>query len=243
VGVLQVLCEEDLIPDFIVGVSAGALVGGAYCAGIDLDDLVEAFSRFTSWQFWRLARSRDGLAEMLRENLPDVLPRCLNPRFSAVITDLDSGRPAAAGHPLGPEAEHLEGIDLPTAIAASCAIPGAVPVVFWRGRHLCDGGVMTNLPVRLAHSAGVRNVIACDLGFMSSGGWDKKTRLGALYRAFDLMARRILDMERKRADVLISPDVEGHPVLSFTRSQELIQAGREAAIRALPAIRRLCGRG
>ncbi|PKN97720.1 MAG: hypothetical protein CVU42_14895 [Chloroflexi bacterium HGW-Chloroflexi-4] len=43
IGILQILEREGIIPDFVAGTSAGALVGAAYCAGVPLDELERLF--------------------------------------------------------------------------------------------------------------------------------------------------------------------------------------------------------
>ena len=45
-GVLQVLEENNIEVDIITGTSMGALIGGAYAAGVTLKKMVDAFTRF-----------------------------------------------------------------------------------------------------------------------------------------------------------------------------------------------------
>ncbi len=48
VGVLKALVENDVPIDLIAGTSAGSFVGGAYAAGLSVDEIVEVGKKI-SW--------------------------------------------------------------------------------------------------------------------------------------------------------------------------------------------------
>lgn len=78
----------------------------------------------------------------------DRLPR----RYRAVAADLATGEQVVLGSG-----------DLPRAVRASMAVPGAFPPVAWQDRVLIDGGVANNLPVSVARSITDLPVIAVDV--------------------------------------------------------------------------------
>jgi NTE family protein len=49
VGVLRALVENDIRIDCIAGTSAGSIVGGAYAAGMSLDE-IRGFGRTLRWR-------------------------------------------------------------------------------------------------------------------------------------------------------------------------------------------------
>jgi predicted acylesterase/phospholipase RssA len=58
-----------------------------------------------------------------------------------------------------------------------------------------------------------------------------------LSRSFTIIQKHA-DLEwRQHADVIIEPDVSPYAWDDFTKTMELVRAGEEAALRALPAIR------
>src|SRR5919202_513292 len=76
IGVLRVLEEKNVLIDCIAGTSAGALVGGAYAAGVSVDEL-EAMALTLRWRdlgqfaFSRLGIQSSELMEIfIRERLP-----------------------------------------------------------------------------------------------------------------------------------------------------------------------------
>ena len=161
VGVLYVLEENGIRPDVIAGASMGAEVGGAYAAGVSVEEL-EALWRTTHvgrvmrtllptipWAGWS---SGAEVVRFVRRLVGDVQIEDLPLPFAAVATDLSSGLP----HPI------TKG-SLATAIRASLSIPGLFTPVWLDGRLLVDGGVSNPVPVDVARSLGADVVIGVDV--------------------------------------------------------------------------------
>jgi NTE family protein len=118
--VLRAFVENKIPIDYIAGTSAGSIVGGAFAAGMPIDE-IEALGRGLRWRdIGRVTMSRlgvqtnDRLEQFIRERLPISRLEELPIPFAAVATDLNSGLPVILRD---------EG-DLAFAIRASCAIPG-----------------------------------------------------------------------------------------------------------------------
>src|SRR6185369_14920853 len=160
VGVLRALVENDVSIDCIAGTSAGSIVGGAYAAGMSLDE-IRGFGRTLRWRdIGRVTMSRLGiqsnerLEQYLRARLPVTKFEELQIPFAAVATELKTGMAVVMRD---------EG-DVPFAIRASCAIPGwYVPVTDEQGRQLVDGGLVAVIPASVARSFGADMVIAVDV--------------------------------------------------------------------------------
>jgi len=161
VGVLRVLEENGIRPDVIAGASMGAEVGGAYAAGVSVEEL-EALWRTMHvgrvmrtllptipWAGWS---SGAEVVRFVRRLVGDVQIEDLPLPFAAVATDLSSGLP----HPI------TKG-SLATAIRASLSIPGLFTPVWLDGRLLVDGGVSNPVPVDVARSLGADVVIGVDV--------------------------------------------------------------------------------
>ncbi|MGQ9699845.1 MAG: patatin-like phospholipase family protein [Candidatus Bipolaricaulaceae bacterium] len=160
VGVLKVLEREGIKISAIVGSSIGALVGGAYAAGIPVSRMEEEWLATTRAKllqsflptFPRTGLSSGaGLRRYLREILGDVRMEELSIPFAAVATDLDTGEPVV-----------LRSGFLVEAIRASTAIPGVFQPVRREGRLLVDGGMVEPLPVRICRELGAEVVVAVD---------------------------------------------------------------------------------
>jgi NTE family protein len=138
-GVLAALEESGLVPRRVVGVSAGALAGGLWCAGLTAADIAAELVSLRRADFWDPALPLGGLLRGRRfaDKLRAVLGRtgvrrvedCRVP-FCAVAHDVLGGRtlPMRSG-------------PLDVAIRASCTVPLMFRPLVHDGRVLVDGGV------------------------------------------------------------------------------------------------------
>lgn len=171
VGMLQALFEWGVVPDFIVGASAGA-INAAYIAANptlagarDLERIWCALKRrevlpFNLRSVFGLLRHRDHLVDS--SGLRHLLERCLPYRqleaaalpVHIVATDVLTGKEVLLSH--GPVVD---------AVLASAAIPGVYPPVCIDGRWLIDGGVANNTPISAAVGLGATRIVVLPTGF------------------------------------------------------------------------------
>lgn len=218
VGVLQVLTQRDIKPDLVVGTSAGAVIGAAYAAGMDLDELEEAVIS-SSWGDFGTFSFAPGIglldADGLRATIDRVVGRHLliedlPIRFGAVATDLATREVVLIDH--GSVAD---------AVCASISVPGIFRPTRLNGQLLVDGGVMQNLPLEATFEAGARHVI----GVRLAPEWDALPafRTGARVHEFEI-----------RDDVTMISPMLGRRSQWIPRDlPELVQLGRDAATLAL----------
>lgn len=237
VGVLRAL-EENAIPiDAIAGASAGALIGGAYAAGLSIAQL-EAMARKFRWRhISRFSFSRLGLQsnapmeKFLRASLPVTRFEELRIPFAALATDLQTGT-AVVFRDQG---------DLTIAIRASNCLPAFyVPVRDSEGRLLVDGGLVANLPISYTRDLGVDFVIAVDVGADGARFMDRpRTALGVMTQVFVAVERIVSNQEKEKADLIIIPKV-GHIRWDETRrAEEFLKIGYETALESIDQIKDL----
>ena len=240
VGVLRAL-EENAIPiDAIAGASAGALIGGAYAAGLSIAQL-EAMTRKFRWRHMgRLSFSRLGLQsnapmeKFLRAHLPVTRFEDLRFPFAALATDLKTGT-AVVMRDRG---------DVAFAIRASVCLPAFyVPVRDSEGRLLVDGGLVANLPISYVRDLGADIVIAVDVGADGARFMNRpRTALGVLTQVFVAVERIVSNQEAAKADLIIAPKV-GHIRWDETRrSEEFLKIGYEAGLQSIDQIKDLVER-
>jgi len=231
IGVLRVL-ERDGIPiDRIAGVSAGAIVAGAYASGTTLEELAEVGLRMRLSDIAGFNLSRFAFATTSR--MTKFLRRILKcDRFEemrmpvcAVATDLASGDLVIfGGHG-----------DVITPIRSSCAYPGVFRPVEYEGRNLIDGALSMEMPVAPLRLMGATRVIAVQLAGKLSARASNVFEF--VNRCFRILRARTETIWRRESDVVIEPDAACGDWRSFDRSQDLIAAGERAAVAALPTIR------
>lgn len=135
-GMLDALTSSGLRPIHVAGSSAGALVGGAYGAGVEPMALADVLLGLKREHFWDPAPGAGLLAgkkfdALLREVLP--------------LTEISGGRlpiRISVFDILGRKTRVLDKGDLPTAIRASCAVPAMFQPVWIDRRPHWDGGIL-----------------------------------------------------------------------------------------------------
>lgn len=135
-GVLQALVARGLAPSHVAGSSAGALVTGAWAAGLSPDELAEVLMGLSRADFWDPRPGAGLLAgrkfdALLRRILPVAeLEAC---RVPVRISVFDVLKRQTAVRERG---------DLARAIRASCAVPLMFHPVWIEGRPYLDGGIL-----------------------------------------------------------------------------------------------------
>jgi NTE family protein len=168
----------------------------------------------------------DKLEEFVRNKVPAANIENLKLPFAAVATDLNRGTRVVLDR--GPVAK---------AVRASSAIPGVFNPVELQGRLLVDGGVVDNIPIAVAREKGADIVIAVDIS-ENVANFNITNVVDVMVQAVAIIMNENTKLKKKDADVLIAPAVGNVAMLDFTQKKRCMQAGIEAAQRAVPEIRK-----
>lgn len=232
IGVLRVLRDAGIHIDAVAGTSVGALIGAAYCAGTPLEEM-ERIGLHTSFtDFGRWTPSWLGLAT--NQRLEKYLAR-LTPakHFEDLITPLAI---AATDINAGITIYYTRGPIVPP-LRGSCAYPGLFVPIQFEDRMLVDGFLTSPVPVEGALLLGMDIVIAV---YLEAANMETpRTFTDVLSRSFSIIQRHSDLAWRQQADVVIEPDMKSFVWDDFTRTPELVAAGADAAVAALPRIRAL----
>lgn len=231
IGVIQVLEEAGIRPDLVVGTSAGSLVASLYASGRPGPELARLAlamdeSAITDWSFPGRGLIRgEALARYVREQTGGRLIEQLPMPLGIVATDLDSGAGVL-----------FQRGDVGAAVRASSAVPAVFQPVKIGSREYVDGGLVSPVPVRFARQMGAELVIAVDISSPPEGNATSDP-FKMLLQTFAIMGRSINQFELKEADVVWRPRLNGVSSADFTARKRAIDAGREAALAGLPALR------
>jgi NTE family protein len=135
-GMLDALLERGLAPTLVAGSSAGALVAGAWGAGLEPATLATELLRLERGAFWDPALGAGLLAGkkfdgLLRAMLPTAaIESCRVPVRISAFSILDRRTAVLARG------------DLADAIRASCAVPAMFQPVWIDRRPYWDGGIL-----------------------------------------------------------------------------------------------------
>jgi NTE family protein len=231
IGVIQVLDEAGIRPVLVAGTSAGSLVAALWACGLDGAELgrqAQAMEESTiaDWGFPGRGLLRgEALARFVRHHTSARLIEQMPRGLGIVATDLDSG-----------EAILFQRGDAGQAVRASSAVPAVFLPVKIGAREYVDGGLVAPVPVSHTRRMGAELVIAVDISEAPEGR-NTADPFRMLLQTFAIMGRSINRFELRDADIVIRPALAGVSGTDFSARQRAIDAGREAALRALPLLR------
>ena len=231
IGVIQVLEENGIKPNLVVGTSAGSLVAALYASGksgAELGAMAASMdeSAITDWSYPGRGLIRgEALARYVREHTGGRSIERMRIPLGIVATDLASG--AAVLFQIG---------DPGVAVRASSAVPAVFQPVRIGTREYVDGGLVAPVPVRFARQMGAELVIAVDISEAPEGN-PTADSMQILLQTFAIMGRSINNFELREADVVLRPMLPGMSSADFAARKRVIQAGRTAAQAQLADLR------
>lgn len=266
-GALDVMMEEHISVDGVVGVSAGAIFGYSYLSGQQGRSLRYNLAHCRNPEFCSfrsLLRTGDLYgAEFCYHTLPDKLDPYdwdafarSKTEFYIVCTDMDTGEAVYHRCEAAEDRRHAE----MEWLRASASMPLVSRIVEVDGLRLLDGGVADSIPLRYFESLGFdRNVVILT---QPEGYVKKKNRslpavrltLGRYPRFVDTMARRhevyndtlrhVREAERRGTALVIAPEAP-LPIGRTEHDPERIRAvydlGRRAAEKRLAELKAFVG--
>jgi NTE family protein len=247
VGMLRALVERGVVPDLLVGTSAGAL-NAAFVAGHGatpgaVDALAEVWAGLHVRSLFpfdprsalaALAGRRSsicsdrGLRRLLGLHLRfDRLEDASIP-LVVVATDLLTGREVT-----------LSDGDAHEAVLASCALPAVFPPVLRDGRLLIDGGLANNTALSQAILAGATRIYALPSGYSCALPRPPRTAMGTAAHALAILThqRLLADVHQyaRQVDLVVLPPPCPLAVspMNFGAARRLIEAAYLTATAAL----------
>ena len=231
IGVIKTLEAQGIVPDMVVGTSAGSVVGALYAGGYGGFDLQKVAFQLDQDSVGDFALPDRGFikGELLQNYINKALRNrpieSLNKPFAAVATDLQSG-----------EMVIFRRGNTGMAVRASSSVPGVFQPVSIGGREYVDGGLVSPVPVKAARGMGADIVIAVDISSKPKNARIKDT-LDVLLQTFNIMGQGLGRYEMAEADVVLQPLIGTMGATEFEQKHTAIMEGEKATLAALPLIR------
>ena len=236
IGVIKMLESHGIVPDYVVGTSAGAVVGSLYAAGYDafaMQKIAQQLDEkiFADWTLGgRGLLKGEALQDFINQHLHNRPLEKLGKPFATVATDLNSG-----------ERVVFRTGDTGMAVRASAAVPGIFQPTQFRGKSYVDGGLTSPIPVLAAREMGADFVIAVDISARAEGQpVDSMTAI--IWQTTTIMGSAIGTNELRGADIVIRPKLPYVKSWDFAARNDAMIEGERAAQGALAAIKRKLGR-
>ncbi len=231
IGVIKALEAQGIVPNVIVGTSAGAVVGALYAGGLNGFELQRAALDMDKDNVfdWNVSLRGPLKGEPLRRFVNDaVLSRPLDKlkrSFAVVATDLGSGEMAL-----------FRTGDTGWAVQASAAVPGVFQPVTINGREYVDGGLTSPVPVRAARRLGVDFVIAVDISARPRDVRAANT-FDLLLQTLAIMGQSISRNELAEANIVIRPATGDLSATSMEDRHRAVLEGEKAAAAMMAEIK------
>jgi len=230
-GVLSELKANGIVPDLIVGSSAGAVVGALIASGLSEEELATAIDtmRFDLLRDWTMPKMgllgghsiHDFIDKRVKHHRIEAFPIA----FAAISVEAERAclQVFNAGDP-------------GRAAQASSTIPVILSPPKIGNHHYLDGALASPLPVRVARAMGAERIIAVDVTFDPAERYFANI-LEAYWRTTLVMQRALAANEAVDADFTLRPGLPPEYMISFGTRRNVVDAGREAVRKALPTIR------
>ncbi|KQV59884.1 esterase [Duganella sp. Root198D2] len=235
IGVIKALEAQGIVPDIVVGTSAGSVVGALYAAGndaralqkmaVDLDE-----STISDWALPLFGKSSgvlkgEALQSFVNKAVGNRVIEKLKMPFGAVASDLKTGQPIL-----------FQRGNTGMAVRASSAVPGVFQPVKIGDHTYVDGGLVAPVPVRFAKEMGAEFVIAVNISTQADTQATTSS-LEVIMQTFSIMGQRINQLELRDADIVIQPPLGKMGSAEFTNRTGAMQAGERATLAVMPQLK------
>ncbi|MEI6747926.1 MAG: patatin-like phospholipase family protein [Bacteroidales bacterium] len=266
IGVLRALEENGIPINYIAGTSMGAIIGGLYAAGYSPDEMqyIITSEEFKSWisgkidsryiYFFRKQQPdaswftfKFRYDSVLQTSLPTNI---ISPvQMDVALMEIFSSASAVAAYNFdnlfvpfrcvaSDIAENKPMVmrkgDLGTSIRASMTFPFYFKPIRINGKLLFDGGMYNNFPSDVAYNDFNPDII---IGSKAASNYRPPDENDILSQIQTMLMEKTEFKLFCDNGVLIEPRLRRVNVTDFSHTQEFVDSGYVAAIRAIPAIR------
>ncbi len=257
-GVIKVMEEAGLKPDYISGVSMGSIVGGLYALGYSADSIA-TMSRIFNWEAALSDRIPENKIIFLekRHYFNSLISLPITPTAIKIPAGLINGQIIESGlnHYFWPAA-HISDFSelpvpylclatdmltskkvifrngyLPDAIRASIAIPSIFTPVKTDTAVLVDGGVLRNYAVTELREMGADIVIGSFVSFRGATVKDLESVQGILKQIGFMTSLTDYETQKRLTDIMIEPDLKGYSTLAYGSVDSIMARGYREALR------------
>lgn len=220
-GALHALRECGIEADVVAGTSAGAIIGAFYCAGCDMEKVIEIFLRHDVNNFIKMTVPKvgffnsEGFLNFLETELPENFED-LKISLRVVATDFENGTFTV----------FTEG-KLAPRVMASSSLPIFLKPQEIDGVHYVDGGIFKNFPASVVRDD-------CDflIGINVSPKLHEKYKNNILYiasRSYNYLFKANMEKDLAMCDVLVEvEEALQYKAFELKKAKEIFNLGYES---------------
>ena len=234
IGAIEILEKNNIYPDFIVGTSAGSIVGSLYASGKNSSELREIALNLKANDVRDVTLDRKGFFEgkkvedFINKEVNNTPLQSLKIPMYVIATELKEGKKVVFNYG-----------NTGQAVRASVAIPSMfIPTKIGDDEYV-DGGLVSPVPVDVAKKLGADIVIAVDI--LAQPIHTETSNIWGLFNQnINIMQKHLAQEELKGADIVIQPDLREKVHIFDVSGREITMlAGQNAAQKVMPEIRKI----
>jgi len=241
VGVIKHLEQIGIKPDIICGSSMGALIGGAYASGMDINEMEKIATRMKNYKdVIKLIDINNPFNSLIKgEKIKQFLKTIIKKdkienfykKFSCNATDIMHGK----------EVIFKKGNAI-NAIRASISIPGIFRPVKYKKTFLVDGGLLNPVPIDIAKQMGADVIIAVDVNSKMKLNNKKNLNLfSTIENAIEIME---IQLSKKyeinyKNTIVLKPNISSIGRYDFFKAKKIITLGYKESKRNEKKIKKL----
>ncbi|ANF82312.1 alpha/beta hydrolase [Acinetobacter sp. NCu2D-2] len=231
IGVIEILEQAGIHPDFIVGTSAGSIVGSIYASGKPAIELRNIAFSMKANDVREIKLDMKGffdgkkVEDYVNTQVDHTPLQDMKIPMFVVATELKEGKKVVFNYG-----------DTGQAVRASVSIPSMFIPTKIEDKEYVDGGLVSPVPVDIARELGADIVIAVDI--LAQPEHTETTNVWGLFNQnINIMQNRLAAQELQHADVVIQPDLREKGHIFDVKGREMtMQAGADAALAKLKNI-------
>lgn len=237
IGFLKALEEADITADYVVGSSMGAVVGGAYAAGVSIDTMHEAVCKLRLLDIVGAAKQKGGvfgtgkMRNLIAKYVGDITFDELQKNFHCVAVDM-----------LAQEVVEFSEGSVVDAIVASASIPAIFHPQVKDGRRLIDGGVLERVPAMRVKNMGADVVVAVDVLGWRNAKEKVPGAIGVSLETFDIMDNHRTKLYREKykkyIDFWLEPALGDMSQYAVKQIKDAYQKGYQLGLENVEAIKK-----
>ncbi|HTV09361.1 MAG TPA: patatin-like phospholipase family protein [Candidatus Aquilonibacter sp.] len=257
IGTLQWLDEHHVPVDVIAGTSMGSILAALYSTGVTPEQMKHILNPDEVGRIFRIQAAYSARSFRRREDaleLPNGIGIGLKHGVSmrnSLLTD--TGLNELLDKEFIRYNDQIDFNDLPIpfrcrstdltaaksvvfsrgslqdAVRASASLPGVFQPFEMDGHEYVDGAILDNLPTSDVKAMGADVIIAFSLPLSPVGKGDLDSIVGVLQRAFAVGIEVNEERDRKLANIVIMPDIQGFTASDYSKTEELAARGYAAA--------------
>jgi len=226
IGFLEAKEEAGIKPDYITGCSMGAIVGGAYAAGVSIEQIKNVVLKLRLLDFISPTSKKGGffgskkIWKLLERFMKDITFDELEIPFRCIAVDMFQQEVV----------EMSEGSVL-DAMVASATIPAVFHPIEKEGRRLVDGGILERVPAMRVKEMGAEIVVAVDVLGWRECDEECPGAIGMLLDMIDLMdnhrTRLYHEKHKDQIDFWLEPELGNMDQFSLKRIDMAYRKGYE----------------